>query len=154
MKRCTNLVHFIKPALVGSQLSHEGLVFEPFAVKVPCLIIRCVLSRQHLLIDPQSQLKQKPEDGRTGQNGTSYSIKHGDELTSCVFCRKCCRSRLSRSLWDTSWALLLFLLCLTINTEKTLTTSTTTCVVTTHCYGNNRICTRRSGSAEENLLVA
>lgn len=138
MNSRTNLVHFIKPALVGSQLSHEGLVFEPFAVKVPRLIIRCVLSRQHLLIDPQSQLKQKQDDGCTGQNGTSYSIRRGDELTSCVFCRKCCRSRLSRSLWDTSWALLLFLPCLTINTEKSLSTSSTTCVVNTHCCGNNR----------------
>lgn len=52
----TDLIHFVEPVLVGGQLSHEGLVFEPLAVKVPGLIIRRILSCQHLLIDPHSQL--------------------------------------------------------------------------------------------------
>lgn len=37
-------------------------------------------------------------------------------LTSWVFCKKCCRSRLSRSFSDTSWALALFLSCLNVKT--------------------------------------
>ncbi|KAF3841778.1 hypothetical protein F7725_023729 [Dissostichus mawsoni] len=37
------------PLLVGLQLGHEGLVFQPFAVQVPGLVVRHVLSRQHLL---------------------------------------------------------------------------------------------------------
>lgn len=58
----TNLIHFVKPTLVRGQLSHEGLMLQPFAVEVPGLIVRRVLSRQHLLIDPQSQLR-----GREGR---------------------------------------------------------------------------------------
>lgn len=35
----TNLVHFVEPVLVGGQLSHEGLMFQPFAVEVPGFIV-------------------------------------------------------------------------------------------------------------------
>lgn len=67
----TNLVHFVEPTLVRRQLRHEGLMLQPFAVEVPGLIVRRVLSRQHLLIDPQSQL----EDGEDKQGGSGVKNK-------------------------------------------------------------------------------
>lgn len=67
----TNLVHLVEPTLVRRQLRHEGLMFQPFAVEVPGLIVRRVLSRQHLLIDPQSQL----EDGEDEQVGSGIKTK-------------------------------------------------------------------------------
>lgn len=68
----TNLVHFVEPALVGGQLGHEGLVLEPFAVQVPGLVVRRVLGREHLLVDPQSQLKQEGGGDQRGvESGAS-----------------------------------------------------------------------------------
>ena len=53
------LLDLIQPLLVGLQLGHEGLVFQPLAVEVPGLVVRHVLGRQHLLVDPQGQLEKQ-----------------------------------------------------------------------------------------------
>lgn len=53
------LVNLVQPVFIGGQLSHEGLVLLPLAVEVSGLIIGHVLSCQHLLIYPQSQLQRR-----------------------------------------------------------------------------------------------
>lgn len=53
----SNLIDFVEPAFVRGQLGHEGLVLEPLAVQVAGLIVGRVLSCQHLLVDPESQLE-------------------------------------------------------------------------------------------------
>lgn len=60
-RRPSDLVDFVEPVLVGGQLSHEGLMLQPLAVEVPGLVVRRVLSRQHLLVDPHGQLERAEE---------------------------------------------------------------------------------------------
>ena len=61
VKDAQYLLDLVQPLLVGLQLGHEGLMFQPLAVEVPGLVVRRVLSRQHLLVDPQSQLERRSE---------------------------------------------------------------------------------------------
>lgn len=58
----THLLNLVQPFFIGSQLCHECLVFQPFAVQVSGFIIRHVLCCQHLLINPEGQLKNKQKN--------------------------------------------------------------------------------------------
>lgn len=56
------LLDLVQPLFVGLQLGHEGLVLQPLAVQVSGLVVAHVLSREHLLIDPQRQLQQTEQN--------------------------------------------------------------------------------------------
>lgn len=75
----TYLVYFGQPVLVGRQLGHEGLMLQPFAVEVPGLVVRRVLSCQHLLVDPHGELRQREEGLSAGsflKLGKSWERQH------------------------------------------------------------------------------
>lgn len=69
----TNLMDFVKPAFVRGQLGHEGLVLEPLAVQVAGLVVRRVLSRQHLLIDPENQLEERERFSKESKTSTEVN---------------------------------------------------------------------------------
>lgn len=55
----TYLFNLLQPLFVGCELCHECLMLQPLAVQVPCLIIGHILGCEHLLIDPEGELKGK-----------------------------------------------------------------------------------------------
>lgn len=58
------LLDFVQPLFVGLELGHERLVLQPLAVQVSGLVVRQVLSCEHLLTDPQGQLCRQTQTDR------------------------------------------------------------------------------------------
>lgn len=58
----TYLFNFIQPFFILSQLSHEGLVLQPFLVKFLGLVSATVPRHQHFLINPVSKLEQREQE--------------------------------------------------------------------------------------------
>lgn len=59
----THLFNFIQPFLILGQLGHEGLMLQPFLMKLLGLVSAAVPRHQHLLTHPVSQLS-----GREGRD--------------------------------------------------------------------------------------
>lgn len=57
----TYLFNFSQPFIILSQLSHEGLVLQPFLVKFLGLVSAAVPRHPHFLINPVSQLEQRAQ---------------------------------------------------------------------------------------------
>lgn len=66
-KNSTHLFNFIQPFLILGQLGHEGLVLQPFLMKLLGLVSAAVPRHQHLFTHPVPQLckwdRQRRGDG-------------------------------------------------------------------------------------------
>lgn len=84
------LFNLLQPFFVGCKFCHKCLMLQPFAMQVPCLIIRHILGCKHLFIDPEWELKQNTQvfvKTIVAWNNARYQNASRSRIKRCLYRR-------------------------------------------------------------------